>query len=316
MQSVNKYPFIDNFFIVSFKENFHPMNSGFVRTNKIISKPQEHTTISTGIPSLDGIVELSHGSVTAIYEDEYTFAHNYFLQTFVSETIYKNPSSLLALSKEKKNMIYFNHAPSYNESAGNYSEDAKLLIAWKYKELNFKELKFQWNLLDKKEIPNEYAVADIEDLINKMKVKKACRIVIFSIFSPLYFSSQKKPVNSITDDNMKIEYIQRCLFEIRKYAKINDHIVYMSFPAFFFNSNFSLFFDNIFQLESLMAMQVEKFYYNCLIEFKKISKTGSLLVNELESSKFGIKMKSKKIQVERIDIPPEENDNSVGCGSF
>jgi PAXNEB protein len=275
--------------------------SGFVRTKKIINTIVEDFKGSSGIPALDSLITLSPGTITAIYEDQYSFAHNTLLQIFISESLKSRKDKTFVVSKENKNFIYFNQKIDAIENEKEL-EDKKLLIAWRYKELNLKEKNFEYNLLDRKEVPDSLR---IEDLIETLKNAKNSSFCVFSIFSPLF-----------KIDSNQEKYL--FLYEMRKYCKLNNNTVYLSIPKFLIDIDPSVFFDNIFELSSLLSMGLNKYYYSCLLELKKVSAMNTLRVNDLDSCKYGVKIRSKNVKVEKIDIPPEENDvQSTGCsGAF
>lgn len=277
--------------------------SGFIKSSKNIA---EHTSnVSTGIPTLDAFIQLPPGTVTAIYEDENSFMHNTMLQIFTSESIslsqQERPTRIISM--ERKHLFYFDKQKKQEE---NSEADPKLIIAWRYSCLKNDNENFKYDLSQKRMLDESICIDNndsiFEKIIETLKNGKNHNIVIYSLFSPLYFMN----------DTYKSKLLN-VLFEIRKYARLNGHVVYLSIPTFLIDIDPSPFLDNILSLTSLLEMPGEKFFYGCILELKKFARNGPV---NLESYKYGIKTSSKRFRVERIDIPPEENAgaSSSGCG--
>ncbi|ELA41738.1 uncharacterized protein VICG_01242 [Vittaforma corneae ATCC 50505] len=270
--------------------------SGFVKCQK----PSEtsSSSISSGIPTLDKLIELSDGTVSCIYEDQNSFFHNTMLQTFVSSCTDRNQQCLV-LSCEDKLLLRFLYAQKESEEEPEVPKN--LLIAWRYKSMSPAEPKFKWNLLSKQPLPKEMIVNSLDELLCILKSKEALKTVIFSLFSPLF--------GQFTPDQ-----IFKTLFEIKKYARLNKHTVFLSLPKFLVDEETSVFFDNIIQIRSNLLFPHETSYYIGYLELLKVSSVGAFRVNSLESTKYGIVLKTKKIKIERIDIPPDETVPSASCG--
>lgn len=271
--------------------------SGFIKYQKPIENLTEQTA-SSGIPTLDRIFPLFDGTVNCVYESENSFFHNTVLQIFISSCFDKN-QNYFVLAKEEKLLLRFQvqkEASVENETPKN------LVIAWRYKSQNTTEPKFKWDLLLKDTIEKKVVINDLNELINLLKTQKSLKIAIFSLFSPLFGSFSKDEIFNI-------------LFDIKKYSRLNGHLVFMSIPKFLVNENISTFFDSILQINSNLLFPHEMSYYSCYIELIKIGAAGTLRVNNLESMKYGVVLKSKKVKIERIDVPPEETvpNNNGGC---
>lgn len=258
--------------------------SGFIKTNKDGSLFSE--TVSSGIKSLDSLIEIVPGSVTCFYEDKFSSIHNTLLQVFISSCS-NAKKEFFILAKEEKFKVKFN---KYDKPVVDSPVADSLVIAWRYKNLDLSTPQFSWDLLNKIEIDEKSCLNDLQALITKLKCNKPGFFAIFSIFSPLY---EKESINQV-------------LYDIKKYARLNNHTVVMSFPNFLFNSNYTPYFDTILSIVNNLSLPQETTLYNSFIETLKISKPGSLLINNLESFKYGLILKSKKIQIERIDVQPEE----------
>lgn len=263
--------------------------------------------IKTGIPSLDSFIKIIPGTITAFYEDENSYLHNTFLQVFISEAKYRNNRKLHVLSAESKNLFYFD----VQKEDSVETTDTKLIIAWRYKNLSTGNDKFNFNLSKKVLLETQDIIKNLETFLRILKESKECSFVIFSLFSPLFFT-QQNTINNLKDNSDILKF----LYEIRKYTKINRHTVYLSIPVFLNEFDPSLYFDNIIYVVSILALPSEKAHYSCILELKKFLRLGTI---DIESYKYGVKVSSKKVLVERIDIPPEDNfgaqpDSTAACG--
>jgi len=273
--------------------------SGFTRSIQNRAAGRSGSQTAFGIPTLDVLVEIVPGTVTAIYEDEFSFVHNMMLQIAVSQSLRSQSRKTYVLSLERKLLFHFDRQKQQQDESG----DQKLVIAWRYLDLNPREASFDWSLSSKIPIESENVVDSLERLICTLKSERDCNIVIFSLFSPLFG---------------KMEHCEalRLLFDIRKHAKTNGHTVSMSIPAFLVGFNPSPFLDNIIRLSSLLAMPHERFGYSCILELVKLASIGHLQSRELNSLKYGVKISSRRFVVEQIDIPPEDNTTGTApCGS-
>ncbi|KAM0680547.1 hypothetical protein GINT2_001235 [Glugoides intestinalis] len=249
--------------------------------------------ISTGIPTLDSILTLNKGTLTCIYEDETSFIHNTLLQTFIS-TCSESNSPYFVLSAEEKLLTKFRAREDSSEEVLK-----NLQIAWRYKDLKgtseIAEQKFKWSLISSEEVPKEVILKDLDSLLELLTTKKDTQMVIFSLFAPLYgfFSSDK---------------IFKILFQIKKYARINQHTILLSLPKFLIPQETSIFFDNILQISSNLLLPHEDSIYNSFLNILRLTTAGALRVNCLESTKYGIVLRAKCIKVESIDIPPDGNN--------
>lgn len=256
------------------------------------------SSISSGIPTLDKLLELSDGTVSCIYEDPNSFFHNTMLQTFASWCADSNQEYFVLCREEKLRQRFL----QVHEESQEVSEVPKnLLIAWRYKSQSSSEPKFKWNLMSKQPLPGEVVLDDLEELVRILKSKKFLKITIFSLFSPLFGQFASSQIFNI-------------LFEIKKYTRLNKHTVFLSLPKFFIEEEASVFFDNIIQSHSNLLFPHETSYYICYLELLKINSVGILKVNSLESAKYGVVLKAKKIKIERIDVPPDETVPLSGCG--
>lgn len=261
--------------------------------------------ISSGIKTLDNLIDIVPGAIICIYEDKFSSIHNTLLQIFISSCFNENKKFCI-LATEDKLLKRFNKIKSQKLPEVN---NDSLVIAWRYKGLDTSNEHFYWDLLNKLDLEENYQLRNLENLLEKLKTSVNCCFAIFSIFSPLY--------DQFTNQNMnQSQYIHQIFYEIRKYTKLNNHTVIMSLPNFLYNSNFTLYFDTILQIVNNLSLPQETPLYNCFIEILKLSKPGSLRVNFLESYKYGLVLKSKKIEIEKIDIKPEETvPKTTGCAS-
>ncbi len=268
--------------------------SGFCRTIKTNIMPSNK--ISSGIISLDMLISLEPGTITAIYEDENSFFHQTILQIFASQTLFSNlKSSVRILGKEKKILTYFKK----QKNLDNNENMDKIIIAWRYSHLKRKSNVFDWDLSLKSPIPPENLIYDFDELLELMKLNKDMIFIIFSIFSPLY---------------EKLD-ITRFLFIIKKYCKLNRHIVFLSIPRFLLSEKTlpQLFFDNIFSINVDLKILLEERMYPYILTIRKVSCFGKLHENNLNSYKYGVKVSSKKIIIEEIEIPPDDTENPLPC---
>lgn len=273
--------------------------SGFIKKNS-----NEHQdafeVISSGIPTLDELIQLRNGSLTCIYEDENSFIHNTMLQIFISQSILLK-SQIHAISMDPQYLRSFEIAYSNlkeNEAIKN------LVIAWRYQTLGPKKECSLFNLRESIPLNESIIVRDLEELVEIMKTTEKHSFAIFSLFSPLFESF----------DNLSL--IHKWLFEIRKYSKLKRHCIFLSIPRFFIKDEIAQYFDNILSLNSIFALPHEKSIYNSILEITKMNTIGSLRVNTLDGIKYGLILKNRKIVIEKIDIPPEEDGPAAdGCCS-
>lgn len=265
--------------------------SGFIKHKKTEIGQQ---SFSCGIASLDKILQMTNGSVSCIYEDRDSVIHNGFLQTFVSSCIQQN-QQYFAVASEEKVLIRFGEIEN-NTDPG--SEN--LTIAWRYKNLTLKDSRFKWNMLSKIPLASDVTMNTIDQLLDALRSKKKQKIAIFSLFGPLF--------GDFTE-----EVVFKLLYEIRKLARMNHHTIFMSIPQFLLKENTSVFFDNIIAIHSNLTRPHETPLYHSFIELIKTATVGSLRMNELESGRYGIVLKSKKLDVEPIDVPPDATLSSGSC---
>lgn len=283
--------------------------SGFkkISTTGFSSFDSLQDSISSGIKTLDNIVDIVTGSIITIYEDKYSSIHNIILQVFASSCFNENKKFHI-LTTEEKVLKRFNRIESpKDQKIGNEN----LVIAWRYKSIESSKEQLNWDLLNKIQIDDKNTVKDLNDFLSILKTTKNRCFISFSFLAPLYdqFLSNDQKLT-------KNEFIHNLLYEIRKYVKLNDHILLMSFPYFLHNSNFSSYFDSILKIVNNLSLPQETPLYHCFLEIMKLSKPGSLLVNSSESNKYGLVLKSKCIQIEKIDVEPEEIiPKSTGCDS-
>lgn len=267
--------------------------SGFKKSTAVSNAPSK--VISSGIKTLDELVELSPGSVTCIYEDRNSLIHNMLLQVFYSSFFTENREAYIC-STEEKHFVRFDRFVGHSET----SKTDPILIAWRYKNLDIANSMQIWEFLNKIEIDKNAQLACLEDLLCKMRTSKSAFFSILSLFSPLY--------GEHSEDSMT-----RTFFEIRKLARMNSHTVVLSFPAFLFSQRYSNYFDSILQIVNNLTLPHEKPLYCSYLEILKLSKPGSVAVNNLESYKYGIVLRARKIKIERIDVPPEEVTPKESC---
>lgn len=251
-------------------------------------------TISSGIPSLDDLVSLVEGSVTCIYEDESSFFHNTIIQTFISSCATEK-HEYVVLCLESKLLVKFQ---VQEKTKGESSQNLK--IAWRYTALKTRDHVFKWNLLSKLPLPEDVVLRNLEELLETLKSKKGLKVAVFSLFSPLF--------GEVSSDE-----VFETLYEIKKYARLNHHFVFLSLPQFLLKEETAVFFDNIVRIWSNLTLPHENPLYVSFLETVKISSPGVLRVNTLESAKYGIVLKAKKIKIEQIDLPPEQIVVSAGC---
>lgn len=274
---------------------------GFIQYKKPANQIEK---LSTGIPSLDSLIEICPGTVNCIYEDENTFIHNTLLQVFISWCEDRSKEYRI-LATEKKVLRRFNR---YEQTPQEEKNAADIKIAWRYRiqssvKQDMADGSSRWDMLNKVDIPDDHILDDIESLLDCLKSQKCMYFVVFSLFAPLY--------GSFTPDR-----IFKILYEIRKYTKLNRHTVFLSIPRFLIKCDPSVFPDNILQLYSDLLLPNETSLYNSYLEILKFFNGESLRVNSLESYRYGIVLKARGIKVERIDIPPEETVGNSGCSQF
>lgn len=265
--------------------------AGFVKRS---SSPR--TTVPSGIPTLDRIVQLAPGSISCIFEDEDSFVHNTLLQVFASSMLHAG-RKIYALSSEKKNLVSFRRL---EESSGDREDD--LVIAWRYKSMARNEPEFQLNLMEKEGLGEDAHVGSVKELLGLMATTTNGNFVVFSLFSPLLPGVPSSACKKYTRDLV--------LFEMRKHCKLNSHCMLLSVPKFFVEEEISQYFDNILAIRSMLTLQHEKSSYHCLVEMQKLASIGCLRINKLESYKYGLVLRPRKLAIERIDVPPEEAEAS------
>lgn len=267
--------------------------SGFIKKQTLLSQ-DSFNSISTGIPTLDTIIQLQEGSLTCIYENENSFIHNTILQIFISQSLLlKMP--VHAISMDPKTLKHFETASSNLKENENIKN---LLIAWRYQSLGTKHILSMFNLREKKSLGEDTIVKTLDDLMEALATKSKCNFAIFSLFSPLF--------ENFTDS----AHIHNVLFEIRKYCKLNKHCIFLSIPRFFINQHTSQYFDNVFSVDPIFTLPHESANYNSILTILKLNSIARLRVNTLNSLKYGLILRSRKIIVEKIDIPPDESVGS------
>lgn len=267
---------------------------GFIQYKKPTTQTEKP---STGIKSLDSLIEISPGSVNCIYEDENTFIHNTLLQVFISSCVDRN-EEYRVLSTEEKVLKRFDRHKQVSNTPNNTTD---IRIAWRYNTFNMENKSSGWDMLNKIDIPSDYILEDVSALLECMKTQKSMNFVIFSLFAPLYGSSKSE---------------NKILYDIREYARLNKHTVFLSIPKFLMSWDPSVFFDNILQVYSDLLFPGETSLYNCYVEILKFFNGEALRVNNLESYRYGVVLKAKEIRVESIDILPEETTATSGCSQF
>ncbi|KAI5152374.1 elongator complex protein 4 [Enteropsectra breve] len=279
--------------------------SGFIKSTKKYGDSSKKS-IKTGINELDSLINVFPGSLNAIYEDENSFVHNTVLQIMLSEAIHNRKADVKVLAKEEKLLHYFDKAQVARTEP---KEEERMIIAWRYKSLSVQKPAFEYDLAKKIPISSDSVAKSLSCLMEMLKNTKNGTFVIFSLFSPLY------AVEESIAKNKDAQY--SILHDLMKYAKLNGHVVFLSLPTFMIDAKCDIFMDNVVAIESLIALPGESYYYNCILELRKIGSFGSLRVNNLESFRYGIKIKSKAFTIEKIDIPPEESQGnaSLPCGN-
>ncbi|KAI5168307.1 elongator complex protein 4 [Pancytospora epiphaga] len=272
---------------------------GFTKCNERSTDESFSTFFSTGIPTLDSLVKIQGGSITAIYEDENSTLHNMILQIFTSEALWKKRTKTYAFGMEAKHLYY------YARRSQNTQEDCehhKFTIAWRYNRVSGPKEEFDWNLFSKLELEQENIIKSIAELINLLKMEKGCLIVIYSIFAPLF--------QKLTQTKM-IEL----LFSIRKYTKQNNHVIVLSIPAFLINTNLSPFFDNILELTAILLLPNEKSKSHAILTLRKTALRGALEIRNWAGIKYSIEVSSKSFAIQGIDIPPDDDvlSRNTGC---
>ncbi|KAI4290824.1 elongator complex protein 4 [Pancytospora philotis] len=272
--------------------------AGFTRSSGALA---EHRG-GTGIPMLDGLIRVVPGTVSAIYEDEFSFVHNAMLAIFTSHAADALGLPVSVLSTEEK--LLHRYGKQAAAAPEGDAQDQRLTIAWRYASLSTGSDNFGWDLNSKLPLSADSVLSSLEEALDLLKSTTGRAVVLYSLFAPLY--------GRRTPDEM-----HRVLYEIRKYARLNRHIVFCSVPTFLLPATCSPFFDSIVGITSLLTMPNEKSSYNCILTLLKRSSPGTLDVRSLSSFKYGVKVTSKSFRVEKIDIPPEEEPAPQGgaCGA-
>lgn len=262
--------------------------SGFSRASRGATPGMAE--LSTGIPSLDIIFKPDAGTITAFYEDENSMIHDTILQAFLSHSVSAKLEKTFACSEDPSKLIYFERktSPSTPEDS-----NLRAVIAWRYSSLNIGNDVPNWNL-SKKNPLSQSNIVSLKNLKELLKANSSCMIVLFSLFSPLHAFERS--------GDLKMH-----LFELRKLARKLNHTIFISIPTFLHEFDPLPFLDNVFTITTQPRMVWEESRYACLLEIKKITTVGRLRVNSLDSLKYGLKLSSKGIFIESIDIPPEES---------
>lgn len=265
--------------------------SGFVKKS-VTDSINDYAKATTGTPTLDKIMPISYGSINAIFESENSFIHNTILQIFISKCIFSK-TPIFAISKNPKTLISFQVVTHPNEENDKIKD---LLIAWRYQTLGNKNDYSPFNLRENIPLDQNTIIDDFEKLLEILKTKEKCCFAIFSLFSPLFsqFGEIKNDIHNI-------------LFTLKQLAKQKKHCIFLSIPKYLINDNISNYFDNIMEISSKLCLTHETSKYNTFVDFLKLNGIRSLRVNNLESYKYGLILKARKIIIERIDIPPDES---------
>lgn len=249
---------------------------------------------TSGIPSLDKLVAMTEGSFSCIYEDPNALIHNTLLQTFVSSCEAQNQPYYVLGCEEKVLVRFQEQVDSTDEESRN------LTIAWRYKELTQRTFKFKWNMLSKLPLAENTVLKTLDELLDTLRTKKRLKAVVFSLFGSLFGHFSTTEIFNI-------------LYEIRKWTRMNHHVLLVSVPQFLLAESTLVFFDNILKIHSNLIHPHEVSLYISFLEVIKSGSVGALRVNGLESAKYGIALRSKRIDIERIDIPPEDAVHPGGC---
>ncbi|KAK6089623.1 hypothetical protein P3W45_001389 [Vairimorpha bombi] len=267
--------------------------SSFIRSNSV-SKKKSGFYLDNFLPSLDN-------SLILIKEDEYSYIHEYLLNTFLSEGVHNKESNILAVGKNKIE-IYDQVSNLNNKDSKINDQVSKMYIAWRYSSNSSSNSSSKYSLSNKLEYKNEVLKeVSLDSLINKLKSTEGYRISIYSLFSP-----------SCT----KID-IERSLYELKKVVRKNKHICLVSVPTYLYEDiNFNQYFDSVMSLDSNIFDNYLP-NYKAVIHFEKINLYKRIRENENDTFKFGIKFSKDRLVIEKIDIPPEDIEvEKKSCSSF
>lgn len=268
--------------------------SSFIRSNSV-SKLRSGFYLDNFLPSLDN-------SLILIKEDEYSYIHEYLLNTFLSEGVHNKESNILAVSKDK--IEIYDQVSNLNTQGGKLNDQgSKMYIAWRYSSISSSlNSSYKYSLSNKIEYKNDLIKeVFVDNLIEKLRSTEGFRVSICSLFSP---SCSK--VN-----------IERSLYDLKKVVRENKHTCMVSVPTYLYEDiNFNQYFDSVMSLDSNIFNNYLP-NYKAVIYFEKIGLFKKIRENETDTFKFGIKFCKDRLVIEKIDIPPEDIDGEKkGCSSF
>lgn len=284
--------------------------SGFVRVSRSELQADKNEPI-TGIPTFDQLFKPDQGTITAFYEDANSTVHETILQVVLSQSYSNKNRNTFACALDTSKLNTFEPISNKSESISNKSESIsdqnqpaniinQPMIAWRYKQLKNHDTEFNWDLCTKQQIKSE-SIIKLDELIPKLKSEKECNFICFSLFSPLFTFNDCKS-------------LQIKLIKIRKYARLGRHRLFISIPGFLHDESFIPFLDNVVQIRTELTLPWEYSRYACILEIIKLTTVGRLRVNNLESLKYGMRISTKGIYVETVDVPPEESPNNSNNG--
>lgn len=271
--------------------------SSFVRSNAFNKK-------TIGIPLLDKIItHLEEGMLILIKEDEYSYMHQFLINTWISEGVYNNENKILIVNKdnkmENKKFEVYRHMSNIDKE----KKTSKMYIAWRYANIQLNNENSKFSLINKLTysnnvlVGNETTMHSIKEYLNS---DTNCRVAIYSLFSPSYDTSN----------------IEKDLFNLKKIIRQQKHICFISIPTFFYeNIIFNQYFDIVVSLDSNIYNNYLS-NYKAVIYLEKLSIYKNLYENANDTFKFGIKFIKDKLVLEKIDIPPEDIELTKDCKEF
>ncbi|EQB62000.1 hypothetical protein NAPIS_ORF00417 [Vairimorpha apis BRL 01] len=131
-----------------------------------------------------------------IKEDEYSYMHQFLINTWISEGVYNNENKILIVNKDNK---------MENKNSN------KMYIAWRYANIQLNNENSKFSLINKLTysnnvlVGNETTMHSIKEYLNS---DTNCRVAIYSLFSPSYDTSN----------------IEKDLFNLKKIIRQQKHI--------------------------------------------------------------------------------------------
>lgn len=263
-----------------------PLMSVFHKSANFSKNISFQHKIKLGNAFLDSIIhQVNQGTLILVEEDEFTTNHLLLAKTFIAQNAFQSP---IVFSLDHKDF----KIPTQNLKELETTHET-MKIAWRYENIKHDATE---NKFDFKK-PTPYSIKkDVGALLKDLEaMDRGSVIAILSLFSPAW---------DVAD-------FEEFLYRIRRTIKEKDMVLLATVPTFMYKTNFYLYFDIALQFKALTFDESLK-NYSGLIEIKKNHPVGFVEENSEDTWLYGYVVSRFGLQIERIDVPPEDAEVS-GC---